>query len=1197
MKVFMASFSMNRRIGRGFILFTVSALSAYAQSPYWDADPAFSPVLESTTSVGAGVVAAPNGKLMVASSYSVNGVVRKNMARLNADGSVDLSFTPPDADALEWLANYPDGRMLVARSLAGFEDVVRLLTDGSIDPSFSSPLPAATSSNRHILANILPDLRIVISGEYLAFGQESGIALLNANGTISALFHSPFNGTSLSDTTGLTVYPLPDGRFFITGTFLQLGVGKLRKLARLNADGSIDDTFNANAVLTPVGSDYVSAVFPQPDGTVLLSIGSGSLIRLNTDGSADPTFGAQTVGTPGRFGPADNSGRILYSTRFTTNTGDKTEIHRLNPDGSADSAFILEGSYQPVAAPDGTYYVANSVTDERATHRFVVSHFFSNGQLDPNFSPRFSGFAVPSAFVRQPDGKFVLAGTFDYLNGVALPRSNNLVRLDATGAVDATFSAALSTGESISTLRLQPNGKLIALGTTLSGDIVHTSVARFNLDGSRDSNFRLPAQVVRIGLDTDGFIYGACSDDTGLLILNRYTPDGDLDPSFATAAVGNGPFAIMPDGTVVKTSSFSVFGLSRTTLVRLRHDGTTDPAFTIDYTRLPANLAAVAGLPDGRVMTMGTLGSVSPNAYRFVGFDRNGAVDFTFIGPQIIGSLPVFDLAATRALGGVLLDALRNGSAASDAQVSVDVSLLSSGGSVELSNDGHLAAVIGPRITGPAFATYLRTAAAQPSFDARPWIRSSVPDPTNPPVVILQGGSLTLSVSAGGLFPLSYVWKKNGVAIPGATDATLQIKSATGDDAGSYILEVSNPYGQATSKALQVAVNTTVSPLVLSASPASKSTAVGGSISLTSTATGNPVPVVQWYFNGTALSPAPIGTSYSFGSTSATVSSILSLSNLQPVNAGIYVAEITGGGATITPTPAIVGLTTIEKVTGVGRVADHDIHHPNGNIFDQILLTGAAAAITAEPGKITRISYIDLSDDIVQVEFSGAGTLSLVMDPVSVSGPAMPFYYNQPDVSYMKGHAGIVIAGANETTNVSVFSVGRATAFDPTGAFNIIQPVSTTNNPVNNGSPLFQGHGTTAYDGIADIAFVAILSSNGKFGGVRTANANYFAAKGVTGIYAPGVQFTGPVFVGDLNAVDAARPMFILGSALGETRITGGNLVQMNSQPIAVSGVTRLQFTAGADSQGRSLAAKACAGRLEEDGVDVTAKIVVNPAP
>ena len=118
----------------------------------------------------------------------------------------------------------------------------------------------------------------------------------------------------------------------------------------------------------------------------------------------------------------------------------------------------------------------------------------------------------------------------------------------------------------------------------------------------------------------------------------------------------------------------------------------------------------------------------------------------------------------------------------------------------------------------------------------------------------------------------------------------------------------------------------------------------------------------------------------------------------------------TNVAGTATSQPALVGITSTAKVAGAGSVVRTAIVHPNGNVYDQLVLTGASATITADAGKVTRISFIDLTDDIVQVEFSGAGTLSIVLD--SSSGPALAVNYNQPDVSYMKGHASLVVAGA-----------------------------------------------------------------------------------------------------------------------------------------------------------------------------------------
>ncbi len=318
------------------------------------------------------------------------------------------------------------------------------------------------------------------------------------------------------------------------------------------------------------------------------------------------------------------------------------------------------------------------------------------------------------------------------------------------------------------------------------------------------------------------------------------------------------------------------------------------------------------------------------------------------------------------------------------------------------------------------------------------------------------------------------------------------------------------------------------------------------------------------------------------------------IESLQPAHTGLYAASVSSGAGSATSHPAIVGLVSADKVTGAGWEIGPDILHPNGNAYDQVLMQHAAVAVTADATQVTRTSFVDDNGDIVQVEFSGAGTLSLVL--AHPSGPATAVNYNQPEVSYMKGHVGLVIANADETTNVSVFTVGRATAFDPTGAFNFLRPIGPSNEPFNNGSPLFQGRDQISYDGIADLSYVAILSRNGRFGGVRAANARFSSVIGSTGIYAPGVRFEGPVWLGNVQAHVAARPVVVLGEA-DDVRIAGGDLFQPNGMPVQVSGFTRMAFAAGVTSHGTALPARRNRARLEQDGVDVTAQIVADTAP
>lgn len=369
---------------------------------------------------------------------------------------------------------------------------------------------------------------------------------------------------------------------------------------------------------------------------------------------------------------------------------------------------------------------------------------------------------------------------------------------------------------------------------------------------------------------------------------------------------------------------------------------------------------------------------------------------------------------------------------------------------------------------------------------------------------------------------------------------------------------------------------------VIQASPASQAVAAGGAATLAVTAGGTGALTYQWRKNGANLP----------GATAAS----LVLGNIQPANAGVYSVTVTDANGVTESADAILGVTTTAKVIGTGKVVDTDVPHQNGRIFDQILLTGSAATMTADPGQVLRASYVDLNDDIVQVEFSGSGALTITLD--QASGPALPAKYNQ-NVSYMKGHATVTIAGADATTNLSVFTVGRLTAFDPTGAYDFLAPVSAANDPARNGSPLFPGG--TVYDGVADVALVNVLSPTGQLGAIRCANAQFFATAGLTGINAPGIDVVGPVNVHDVMAADSAIPV-LLTDAVGATTvpgggigITGGSMLQDNGRAVRVGHAWRVAMLAGVSSGNQPQPAQVNQAAYTHDGVPLTAYLVSNP--
>ncbi|HTH47810.1 MAG TPA: immunoglobulin domain-containing protein [Candidatus Limnocylindria bacterium] len=89
------------------------------------------------------------------------------------------------------------------------------------------------------------------------------------------------------------------------------------------------------------------------------------------------------------------------------------------------------------------------------------------------------------------------------------------------------------------------------------------------------------------------------------------------------------------------------------------------------------------------------------------------------------------------------------------------------------------------------------------------------PAPENlPPVVnlpptgtnLFAGESFTLGVAAAGSGPLTYQWQHAGTNIPNATNLTYTVASATANDAGSYLVKVSNAFGTVSSDRATVQV-------------------------------------------------------------------------------------------------------------------------------------------------------------------------------------------------------------------------------------------------------------------------------------------------------------------------------------------------------------------------------------------------------
>lgn len=194
------------------------------------------------------IVRQPDGKILVGGEFtSFNGTARNRIARLNSDGTVDLTFAPSSGanGSVRSILYLPDGKIYVAGLFTQFNGstqnrIVKLNSDGSTDPGFS---PGTAANNNVLDMDLQADGKIVIVGDFTNYNgtAESRVARINSDGTLDATFNT---GTG-SHTTVASVICQADGKTLIAGPFFFFNGNFLENIIRLNSNGSIDFAFNA----------------------------------------------------------------------------------------------------------------------------------------------------------------------------------------------------------------------------------------------------------------------------------------------------------------------------------------------------------------------------------------------------------------------------------------------------------------------------------------------------------------------------------------------------------------------------------------------------------------------------------------------------------------------------------------------------------------------------------------------------------------------------------------------------------------------------------------------------------------------------------------------------------------------------------------------------------------------------------------
>lgn len=609
-------------------------------------------------------IAWQNNKLIVTYYDSSRRFV---VSRLNADGSIDNTFASTALDpSVRFVKIAPDNKIVVMtrnsiscfNENGGIDESFQKInssktlldfyfgTNGSITYSTHFSLTGDTIQFRRILANGTPDMAFSTISRYYPTGysmfalQSDGeifVGDTNSNGNEDLnnfvhLFSDGTLDTGFNSTNGMgfqmiipgrvgAIAVQPDKKVIIAGRFDIITDVIRYKIARLNADNTIDNSFVINTGTTGNRFSSIREIYTlnlQQDGKIIVTgnfkyIINGffggytreNVVRLNADGSIDSSFHIlinfsddyySGGGGKNKTATQDND-KVLVAAAHTNNYYSPQSPTRLNSDGSKDltwnPAFYDNSAavyaYDVEVQPDQKVLISGIKYINNAT--VIVGFIFrlnADGSIDQSFqkleeiSSIYAGYKAISEFSLLPDGKILFVKS----NGNNYPTPQSTIsRLNANGTPDKTFSTGTGANGVIHEMLLLTNGQILIGGkfTEFNGQ-TRQNLALINADGSlAPTNFNINEEVLSLAIDSEGDILVGCSYLARLTISSprrhtRFDFDGDGGADLATFAQTSGDWLILRSGTNQPVTTHFGANSDKSAAADFDGDGKTDIA-------------------------------------------------------------------------------------------------------------------------------------------------------------------------------------------------------------------------------------------------------------------------------------------------------------------------------------------------------------------------------------------------------------------------------------------------------------------------------------------------------------------------------------------------------------------------------------------------------------------------------------------
>ncbi len=601
---------------------------------------------------------------------SFDGQPRENFAKFDSSGYLDSFVRPSFNGTIRHIGNQNDGYS------------PNLVLSGDFTEIDSRPFPGGVAVlDRYGYTNYY-DLPPVTSGSVRAsayvrsdFGFQSASLLLGGDFRTqpgnTRHYLRAFDDRGSPDPTfnifpnGAVDHILPGGsgdQMIIAGAFTEVNGIPMKGIARIyyETDYSSPLGYREQWVLDqsfggPSGPDEsVFAVLEDSQGRYVIGgnfenaggVPQGGIARLLS------RFGLELPAIPSGLAAEAVSAKAI---RLTWANASNTANYRLerSPDGIGD--------WTEIRTTSSTSYISTDLETETEYHFRVKSE---NGNGSSGYSvvtaastpgiwtgpgslvPGTAGIAFASSTINdtavQPDGKILFAGFFTQALGF---ERKYVARLNPDRTLDMGFDTGNLLTSSAKLTAVAPDGKIYVVSDNFSsalgfGDM---EILRLNQDGTHDPTFTPPDSSfdiqcididplgnVLLGLNTTTF----GGQSTGTLV--RLKTDGTIDPAFSINANSTvRAIDFHPDRRIVAAGSFSIVnGTTTRSILRADSAGNIDP--TIGNGSSIFSINAVDARPDGSILIAGSFTSfLGETRSRIARLNPDGTLDSTFVPPEI----------------------------------------------------------------------------------------------------------------------------------------------------------------------------------------------------------------------------------------------------------------------------------------------------------------------------------------------------------------------------------------------------------------------------------------------------------------------------------------------------------------------------------------------------------------------------------